>query len=142
MTISCSKCGHSITSVIIDKELAWKECFDRLGKHVLRQHALVFNAVQQGIQKVMVAVAVNMMTEECATIPEEEEFVLAHLDGMQELIMMAAGFDAEASEEPEDDEEDEEEDNDSEELEVIDTSEAKKEVEEPVTIPATPISIP
>ena len=105
MVILCSKCGERFESVIVDRDLAIKELSTTSTDHVRRKHRETFELLAKGIQKVSIAVATFMHFDECVTVPEEEKYILEKLDEVQELVMMAVGFDPDEIEEDEEEEE-------------------------------------
>lgn len=98
MKILCSKCGHVIESVIIERELAWAELFANLNKHIMRQHPQVMNVLTQAVKKVAAMLGAYMVMSECAVIPEDQDYVNNRMEEMQDLVMMGIGFDPEIEE--------------------------------------------
>lgn len=137
MRISCVKCGKGFESLIVDRELAWKELYGTSLKHTMRQHPEIAAKLQAEVGKLMVAASVFMTASETLVIPENEEFINKHLEGLQEIVMSAAGFDVDdvVEEEEEIDDDDLEEEiveeipNKEDDIKVLDVKEGKKEME-------------
>lgn len=125
MRIACVKCGKPFESLIINQELAWKEIYGLALKHIMRQHNDVAAKLQGDVARLMVAASVYMTVSEALLVPEDEKFIAAHMEELQEVLMSAAGFDAEDIP----DEEELEEDEPNEEVEEIEELEDDKKQE-------------
>lgn len=109
MKIKCTQCNHPFESLIIDPEIAWKEVYTLLLKHVAKHHPKENQIAASEMQKVGLAL-VGFCT--IATFCEIEEpapkWLEDHITDMQDCIMQAIGFDP-TDEDNEDSEENNEE---------------------------------
>jgi len=131
MRVTCSTCKKVFESLVIDKVLAWNECYTNLMQHSIKRHPEVMAQLQVELQKVMVSVSAYVSVSRLADVPEDEPYINLLLDEFQREIMNAAGFD-EAEEDDEEEaegEEKEDEKGDDEELE----EEEPAEIVEPET---------
>lgn len=102
MRISCSKCNTQFESLIIDKDIAWKEIFTKSTNHLKFKHPAMFEEMKQTVAIAIGAITTFLHFSEFVTIPEDETEILERIEKCQEVGMTALGFD------PEDDEDDEE----------------------------------
>jgi hypothetical protein len=108
MRITCVSCKKVFESLVIDKVMAWNECYTNLMQHAVKRHPEVMAQLQVDLQKVMVSVSAYVSVSRLADVPEDEAYINLLLDEFQKEIMLAAGFDE--VEESDDEEEEETED--------------------------------
>lgn len=108
MLMLCSKCGARFESLIVDRDLAFKEIMGVSMKHVQHRHKDMFNEMGKSMAICMAALSNFMHLSEFCIVPEEEEKIQDNMEQMQELVMVGIGFDPEEDEE-DDNEGDEEE---------------------------------
>jgi len=139
MRITCSTCKKVFESLVIDKVLAWNECYSNLMQHSIKRHPEVMAQLQVELQKVMVSVSAYVSVSRLADVPEDEPYINLLLDEFQREIMNAAGFD-EAEEDDEEEAEGEGEgdgENGDEEVEINEPAE----IVEPITEPEDEIKV-
>jgi heterodisulfide reductase subunit C len=106
MRIICSKCGEVFESLIIDKEIAYKEVFDKSCKHVVKNHHAMYMTMGKAVGVSVNALTSFMHLSEFVVIPESEVRIQALMEQAQEIVMTAVGFEREEDDEENDDGED------------------------------------
>lgn len=114
MKILCKVCGKTFESVIVDRDLAFREVEEMSTQHVRLHHKELFAAVAKGVQKCSFALARILHFDNCAVIPDDESYAIGKIEGTEELVMLALGYDPDVEEE----EEEEEDDDNEEEIEL------------------------
>jgi len=139
MRLSCATCNKVFESLVIDKVMAWNECYTELMQHTIKRHPEVMAQLQVDLQKTMVSVSAYVSVSRLAVIPEDEAYINLLLDEFQKEIMNAAGFDEAEEDDIEDDdgEEEGEENGDTEEEDDEEEEEDDVTIEEPSETPAT-----
>ena len=93
MKLTCATCGLTIESLIIDKMLAWNECYTRLTQHATKRHPEVIAALQVELTRETLNLSAYVTMNRLGIIPESEKYLNLVMDEMQKVIMNAAGFD-------------------------------------------------
>jgi len=113
MRISCKLCGWLSESLIIDKEIAFKECVTKNLRHIQQKHEDRMKQFGLALSAAINAFGEWLHFSEFVNVPEEETFIGDKLDNDLEIVMKAMGYDP--GEDEEEDDEDEGDDNDLEE---------------------------
>ena len=95
MKVLCSKCGATFDSLIVDRKLALQELERKTIEHVSMHHKPEFAALAKGVQQVSIAMARLLHFGEFVVIPENEGWIIGNLEKLQEICMVALGFDPE-----------------------------------------------
>ncbi len=139
MIMLCSKCGTRFESLIVDRELAWKELYTTSAKHIQHRHKGMFEEMQKAVMISITSLTTFMHVSEFCTIPEEEVILQAIVEKAQDIVMAAIGFDPEDDEDDviEDDEDSIENDPQVGTVEVVTEEDKLVPVTEPVVTPFT-----
>lgn len=95
MVITCKECGLRFNSVIILAEEAWKEVYNKLGKHYEKDHPIVLKDHAVAVQRIASLMVGYLTITELTIVPEDQEWINGHMEKMQDMIMEAMGFDVE-----------------------------------------------
>jgi hypothetical protein len=99
--------------VIIDKMLAWNECFTLLRKHVSIKHPEVLAEIQVELEKYITSLTAYV-TITSMSKPADDEYINLLTEEFQKEIMFAAGFEAEEQNQDQEQEPDEEQEKEGE----------------------------
>jgi hypothetical protein len=112
MQIQCQRCKKVFDSLIIDKNMAWNECFTKLQSHVSRKHEEAIAQIQVELAKTMTSVAAYVTITNLAYVGPDEKYIHELLFEYQRDFLLAAGFTHKELAEMEGEEGEEDEDDD------------------------------
>jgi hypothetical protein len=92
MKLTCVTCNKEFNSLIVDKVMAWNECYTKLINHTMKRHPEVIATLQVEIQKAIGSLTSYLTVTRLAQVPEDEVYLNLLVDEFQRDIMVAAGF--------------------------------------------------
>lgn len=105
MRTACKMCGYQFESLILDKEMAFKEIEEKSTRHVAQKHPGECKEMQKAVAVIMPALLRVLHFGEFVMVPTDEEFVEARIDKSRDIVMAALGYDPEDMYEEEEEEE-------------------------------------
>jgi hypothetical protein len=91
--VKCSKCDTPFESLIIDRDIAWKEILTKSSNHIKFKHPAMFQEMSQTIAITITHLTTFMHMNEFVIVGEEETEIQERLEKCREVVMGAIGYD-------------------------------------------------
>lgn len=118
MKVGCVRCNKVFESLVIEPEIAWKDIFTEVQKHVVKKHPKFNQKILDSATKAQITIFSYIVITQTTLTTEDNKWLDKRIGQMRDVIMRLIGYEPIEEEEETQEEEQEEENNNKEEEET------------------------